>query len=42
MKMNYHQPVVELAEVKAASLMQAASPGININSIPIEDNEGGD
>ena len=42
MKGMYNQPVVELAEVKAASLMQAASPGININSIPIEDNQGGD
>ena len=42
MKKNmYIQPIVEVAEVFAASLMQAGSPGITINQTPI-DNEGGD
>jgi hypothetical protein len=41
MKTNYIQPTIEVAEVFATSLMQAGSPGININQTPI-DNEGGD
>ena len=32
MKKNYNQPIVEVAEVFATSLMQAASPGALINS----------
>ena len=30
MKKNYIQPIVEAVEVKAASLMQAASPNVNM------------
>ena len=32
MKKNYNQPIVEVAEVFATSLMQAASPGNLQNS----------
>ena len=32
MKKNYNQPIVEVAEVFATSLMQAASPGALVNS----------
>ena len=32
MKKNYNQPIVEVAEVFATSLMQAASPGALQNS----------
>ncbi len=32
MKKNYNQPIVEVAEVFATSLMQAASPGTLQNS----------
>ena len=32
MKKNYNQPIVEVAEVYATSLMQAASPGALQNS----------
>ena len=32
MKKNYNQPMVEVAEVYATSLMQAASPGALQNS----------
>lgn len=32
MKKNYNQPMVEVAEVHATSLMQAGSPGSLINS----------
>jgi len=31
MKKNYNQPIVEVAEVFATSLMQAGSPG-NVNN----------
>ena len=43
MKKNYNQPIVEVAEVFATSLMQAGSPGLNINSgDPIPSGGGGD
>ena len=32
MKKNYNQPIVEVAEVMATSLMQAGSPGAIQNS----------
>ena len=39
MKKNYNQPIVEVAEVFATSLMQAASPlqnsGQGTNTIPV-------
>lgn len=42
MKKNYNQPIVEAAEVLATSLMQAASPGLNVSGDPIPSGGGGD
>lgn len=42
MKKNYNQPIVEAAEVFATSLMQAASPGLNVSGDPIPSGGGGD
>ena len=41
MKKNYNQPMVEVAEVYATSLMQAGSPGALQNSGSGTDNLGG-
>ena len=41
MKKNYNQPMVEVAEVFATSLMQAASPGALQNSGSGTENLGG-
>lgn len=37
MKRMYNKPVVETSELQAASQLLQASPGIDINSTPIED-----
>ena len=42
MKRMYNKPVVETSELQAALQLLQASPGINVNSTPIEDNQGGD
>ena len=41
MKKNYNQPIVEVAEVFATSLMQAGSPGALHNSGSGTDGLGG-
>lgn len=42
MKKNYNQPLVEAMTVKAATLMQMASPAINFDQTPIPPGGGGD